>query len=122
VVDDQPEFLEFAAMRLGGDHRLRSVGKAAHGRDALALAAQTEPDAALVDINMPGLDGFEVTRRLRAAQPDLRVVLMTAVMEQEYKLLATKVESLACIAKSEVAPARLLRLLEPGAQPVKGSD
>ncbi len=115
VVDDQPEFLEFAAILLGGDRRLRIVGKAAHGRDALALAAKTGPDAALVDINMPGLDGFEVTRRLRAAQPDLRVVMMTAVMEREYQFLAAQAGSLACISKAEVAPARLLDLLESGA-------
>jgi DNA-binding response OmpR family regulator len=49
------------------------------GEDALRLAGLTSPDLAVVDVMLPGIDGLEVTRRLRTSSPATRVVMMTAL-------------------------------------------
>ena len=64
VVDDEPSIVDAVG------HMLRyegfEVDEATTGRDALALAQDDPPDLVILDVMLPGLDGLEVTRRLRA--------------------------------------------------------
>src|SRR6267142_254133 len=53
------------------------VGEAANGREAVAKAIELKPDVAIVDIGMPELDGVEVTRQIREAVPDTKVLVLT---------------------------------------------
>ena len=55
------------------------AGGASSGEEALATAAQGEPDLVLVDVNMPRMDGFELTRRLRASHPRTLVALISLI-------------------------------------------
>lgn len=50
------------------------VGEAEDGRRVLELVAETRPDVVCMDINMPGLDGIEATRKLNATQPGVKVI------------------------------------------------
>ena len=79
LVDDEPDIRQIAglAMRAGRGWR---VLPAADGPEALELAARERPDAVVLDVRMPGMDGPEVLRRLRAdeATADIPVVFMTA--------------------------------------------
>jgi DNA-binding NarL/FixJ family response regulator len=62
---------------LEGDQRVRVVGEAATGEEAVALAHRTLPDVALVDAGLPGLDSVEATRRM-ASEGGVAVMLLTA--------------------------------------------
>ena len=75
IVDDEALYRELLTSRLGrAGHRL---AEAADGETALEYAAQHPVDLALVDIKMPGIDGIEVLRRLKALDPSIEVVILT---------------------------------------------
>jgi DNA-binding NarL/FixJ family response regulator len=62
---------------------LEVVGEAGDGRQAMSLAAKLKPDLVLMDLSMPVLNGIEATRQLTAQMPELKVVILTASMEDE---------------------------------------
>jgi two-component system, NarL family, response regulator LiaR len=60
---------------------LEVVGEAADGREALAQVASLRPDVVVMDLLMPGMNGVEATRAIRAAHPEVEVVALTSVLE-----------------------------------------
>jgi len=76
VVDDDPKILSL--MRRGLAFAGYTVDLAADGEAALALARDHPPDLVVLDVMLPGLDGIEVCRRLRAGDPDLPILMLTA--------------------------------------------
>jgi len=60
------------------------VGEAASGEEALRLTADLAPDVALVDLLMPGMDGIEVTRRIKERSPRTQVIVLTSYHEDEH--------------------------------------
>jgi CheY-like chemotaxis protein len=77
VAEDDESFLEAISLLLERDDRFVVAGRARNGREAVALAEEVAPDAVVVDIEMPVLDGVEATRRLREAAPDLPIVAVS---------------------------------------------
>ena len=77
VAEDDESFLEAISLLLEHDDRFVVAGRARNGREAVALAEAVAPDAVVVDIEMPILDGVEATRRLREAAPDLPIVAVS---------------------------------------------
>src|SRR4051812_17849291 len=85
LVDDMPASLELlAAIVESAGYEIQT---ASNGADALQIAAAAPPDLILLDVQMPGLDGFEVCRRLKASAvtKDVPVIFLTALSEQEDK-------------------------------------
>jgi DNA-binding response OmpR family regulator len=80
VADDDQDILHL----LG--HRLELWGygvvEAANGQEAFDLAREQEPALAILDVRMPGLDGVEVTRRLRAGSSRIPIILLTARIQE----------------------------------------
>jgi DNA-binding NarL/FixJ family response regulator len=77
VADDHGLVRRGALALLQARHGWRVVGEAANGREAVEKAIELKPDVAVVDIGMPELDGVEVTRQIREAAPDTKVLVLT---------------------------------------------
>ena len=84
VVEDDPLLNELLTMAMRADGW--EAHSATHGHDALALARDASPDVVIMDIMIPGIDGVEVVRRLRARGDDVPVLFLTAKDELEDKL------------------------------------
>jgi DNA-binding LytR/AlgR family response regulator len=78
VVDDEQLAREELCFLLGQDPEIELVGQAADGVEALRLAGELQPDVLFLDVQMPGLTGFEVARRLIEASVPTQLVFVTA--------------------------------------------
>lgn len=97
VVDDERGLRDMLASALGrGGY---NVACAPEGAKALELARQRRFDAAVCDLSMPGMNGIEVTRRLREIQPGLPVIIATGYPTQESEQEAMKLGAFAYLAK-----------------------
>ena len=77
IADDQASVREGLVLLLGGLPGIEVVGAAADGEQALQVVAEQKPDAILLDLHMPVLDGIGATRRLAAEHPEVAVVVLT---------------------------------------------
>jgi DNA-binding NarL/FixJ family response regulator len=77
VVDDEPMVRRMLAEVLG-DAGISVVGQASDGNEGVALARTSEPDAILLDIRMPNLDGLAAGRQIRETDPNVRLVFFSA--------------------------------------------
>jgi len=77
LAEDDESFLDAIALLLERDDRFVVAGRARDGREAVKLAEEVEPDAVVLDIEMPVLDGVEAARQLRAAAPELPIVAVS---------------------------------------------
>jgi len=78
LADDHPVVRDGLAAMLGTQPDFQVIGEAGTGAEAVAEAARLRPDVVLMDLEMPALDGIEAIRRLRAADPAVQVVVLTA--------------------------------------------
>jgi DNA-binding NarL/FixJ family response regulator len=81
LVDDQTMFRDGLRVLLSTQPDFQIVGEAADGEQAIRKTAALHPDVVLMDLRMPVLDGAAATRRLRVAQPDVRVIVLTTFDE-----------------------------------------
>ena len=100
VVDDHPLTREALAALLRS-HGFELAGIASDGEEAIAAAAQTQPDLVLLDLLMPGLDGLSALPRLREAAPGCEVVVLTASGTEENLLHAIRAGAAGYLLKTE---------------------
>ena len=84
IVEDDPairQTVEYSLRRAGFD-----VSSAADGNQGLALAQEANPDLVLLDLMLPGMDGYEIARRLRSANSDLAIIMVTALDQESDKV------------------------------------
>jgi DNA-binding NarL/FixJ family response regulator len=91
------------------------VGAATGGEEAVALAAEHKPDVVLMDLEMPGIDGIEATRRIRAADPGVNVVVLTAFSDRGRILRAIDAGAVGYLLK-DAEPDELVRGLQAAAR------
>jgi DNA-binding NarL/FixJ family response regulator len=84
LVDDQRLMREGLRILLEMEAGLQIVGEAENGQAALEAYAELRPDAVLMDVRMPGMDGVEATWRLRERWPEARVIILTTFDDDEY--------------------------------------
>lgn len=125
VADDQASIREGLVLLLGTLPDIDVVGSAADGAQALELVAEHRPDAILLDLGMPVLDGIAATRRLTAEHPGTAVVILTTYADDTSILDAlragarsylTKDADRTDIARALHAAAGGLAVLDPRAQ------
>lgn len=83
LVDDHSVVRQGLQMFLRLDPELEVVGEAANGAKAVQLARELRPDVVLMDLLMPGMDGVEATAAIRRELPEVEVVALTSVLEDE---------------------------------------
>ena len=76
IVDDNPDVRFLTRLTLESDS-CEVVGEATNGAEAITAAEELKPDAVVLDLRMPLMDGIEATRILRYRFPDLRIVVMS---------------------------------------------
>jgi DNA-binding NarL/FixJ family response regulator len=78
IVDDHPLFRDGLAHTLGAARGIVIAAQAASGRSALEQWRQVRPDVAIIDISMPGMDGIDTVRHLKAQDPGAKVLMLTS--------------------------------------------
>jgi DNA-binding NarL/FixJ family response regulator len=110
VADDHRLFAETLEALLGTDDRIEVVATASDGREAVRLALELDPDVTLMDINMPVLDGFEATRRIRARNPGACVLVLTGSNARTDVARAREAGAAAYVTKDRIA-AQLIEVI-----------
>ncbi|MGH8974101.1 MAG: response regulator transcription factor [Acidimicrobiia bacterium] len=77
------------------------VGQAASGEEAVATVAEADPQVVVVDYSMPGINGIDTARSIRAERPDQAIILYTAYLDPDVEREATKAGVSLCVGKIE---------------------
>jgi DNA-binding NarL/FixJ family response regulator len=91
IVDDERTFGEALELALGREKDLQIVEVATDGNEAIRAVDLHRPDVVLMDVGMPGMNGIEVTRRIKETDPDARIVILSG--HEDEHLLARAVQA-----------------------------
>ncbi|HVM15633.1 MAG TPA: response regulator transcription factor [Egibacteraceae bacterium] len=107
IVDDQDTFRQVAHLVVDLTDGFEVVGEAEDGETSVDMARALNPDLVLMDVNLPGIDGLEATRRILAALDDVEVVVLSTYEPDEYAPRAAAAGAIAYIPKSTLDPETL---------------
>lgn len=105
IVDDQEPFRRAMAAVVAAADGFEVVGSVTTGEESLTAAAELQPDLVLMDVNLPGIDGIEATRRI-VAGPDAPVVVLLSTYDED-QVDAAGCGATAYIPKAAFGPDRL---------------
>jgi len=103
IVDDHPVFRQGLRDMLRNESDLTVVGECADGSEALQTIASSNPDVVLMDVNLPGMNGLQVTRQLKAERSKVLVIMLTAYDDSEQAVHA--------FCPKDVQPQRLVEVI-----------
>lgn len=107
IVDDQAPFLRAMSAVIEETTGFEVVGEASSGEEAIATAGALLPDLVLMDVNLPGIDGLEATRRLRGRFSPPVVLLLSTYDEDAGARFIAECGAAAYVTKSAFGPDRL---------------
>jgi two-component system response regulator AlgR len=108
IVDDQETYRRAMATVVGETEGFVVVGSATTGEESITAVAELKPDLVLMDVNLPGIDGIEATRRLQASPDAPAVMLLSTYSEDEFELEGCG--ATAYVAKAALGPDRLIEV------------
>lgn len=114
IVDDQAPFLAALRAVVARLSEFTLVGEATSGEQAVELAAATQPDLVLMDINMGGIDGLEATSQIVDARPETLVVLVSTYTVEQLPPHARTCGAVAYLNKDELSPRAVRRIWADG--------
>jgi DNA-binding NarL/FixJ family response regulator len=115
LVDDHPLFRQGLRRVLEAEEDFEVIMEVADGEEALRLARQLTPDVILMDINLPNMNGLQVTRDLKQSCPDVAVIMLTAYHDDEQIFHAIRAGAAAYFPK-DVTPRRLVEAIRQVSQ------
>ncbi len=121
IVDDQLPFRMAARVVVGVTPGFEVVGEAKSGEDAVEQVEALAPQLVLMDINMDGISGIEATRRITAAHPETRVILLSTYDAEDLPADARTCGALGYVHKEQFGPDVLIDLWS-GAQTGRLTD
>lgn len=116
IVDDHPLFRQGVRYSLQEEHDIKVVGDAASAEEALNFLSVTPPDVMIVDLNLPAMDGLELTRHVHRTYPSLGVVMLSMHESDEQAFNALRAGAAAYYSKeiSSVQLAQVVRRVARG--------
>jgi DNA-binding NarL/FixJ family response regulator len=99
LIADDTEHVRRMLVDILSLHGFDIIGEAATGPDAISKAVDQEPDVVVMDLKMPGKDGVEAARQIRAQRPDMQVILYSAFVDAEVEARAREAGVAVCIPK-----------------------
>lgn len=116
LVDDQPIFRDIIRGVLERTGRFQFVGEAEDGSEAIELFNSVQPDVVIMDVQMPGMTGFEATVRLKEQHPDAVVVLTSMQEDAGYAGIAAGAGARGFVPKRNLDADAVLNLLDDGSR------
>jgi DNA-binding NarL/FixJ family response regulator len=110
LVDDQEAFMHALVAVVDATRGFVVVGQASTGEESLELTDELKPGLVLMDVNLPGIDGIEATRRLRERGAPPVVILLSTHDEDAGDLFVSQSGANAYVTKSDFGPQRLSQI------------
>lgn len=111
IADDEPAFRSGLRALLKSADELALVGEAATGGEVIRLAAELQPDIILMDINMPGVNGIEATRRVLNTSPHIGILILTMFEDDDSVFTAMRAGARGYLLKGALK-AEILRAIQ----------
>ena len=103
IADDHHIFRKGILSIVSEDDSIEITGEAANGDDALKLIEEKKPDIAILDIDMPGLSGLDVARKVKSEKLPVKIVILTIHKDKEYFDEALELDIKAYVLKESIA-------------------
>jgi DNA-binding NarL/FixJ family response regulator len=110
IVDDHPVFRQGLRDVLETDPNLNIIGEAADGEVALEIVPEINPDVILMDINLPTMNGLQVTRKIKGQFPHIKVIMITGYDDAEQVFHALRAGASAYCPK-DITPEALISII-----------
>ena len=110
IVDDNESFLETLEKFVSSLPNVEVVGKVASGEQAVKLCRKLKPDLVLMDIKMPGLNGFEAARLIKSIENPPRILLLSFNDLPEYRIESVKAGADGYLSKSDISSGLLRQI------------
>ncbi len=115
IVDDHPFFRQGVHDVLVAEPDIEIIGEEEHGDEALARLPDLHPDVVLMDVNLPGLNGLQITQRIKSQHGEINFIILTAYDDEEQIYHAVRIGASAYFSK-DVDPHELVQTIRMVAQ------